>query len=67
MLRVLDAIGAGLGVSDSAVAIAWLLGQRAVAAPIVNAFTERHVFELMQGAGVRLSRAQLAEIARATA
>lgn len=67
VLRALDGIGAELGVSDSAVAVAWLLAQRTVAAPIVNAFTERHVFEIMQGAGVRLSRSQLAEIARATA
>jgi aryl-alcohol dehydrogenase-like predicted oxidoreductase len=67
VLRALDTIGAELGVPDSAVAVAWLLSQRIVAAPIVNAFTERHVFEMMQGAGVRLSRSQLAEIARATA
>ncbi|GAA4350127.1 aldo/keto reductase [Microbacterium rhizosphaerae] len=67
VLRALDTIGAEIGVPDSAVAIAWLLAQRTVAAPIVNAFNERHVFEMVQGAGVRLSRAQLADIARANA
>jgi aryl-alcohol dehydrogenase-like predicted oxidoreductase len=64
-LRVLDAVGAELGVPDAAVAIAWLLAQRIVAAPIVNAYAPRHLEELMQGVGVRLSRAQLADIARA--
>ncbi|MFT4135556.1 aldo/keto reductase [Microbacterium sp.] len=64
-LRALDAVGAELGVSTAAVAIAWLLAQRAVTAPIVNAFTVAHVEEVVPGVGVRLSRAQLAEIARA--
>jgi aryl-alcohol dehydrogenase-like predicted oxidoreductase len=64
-LRALDAIGAELGVPQAAVAVAWLLAQRIVLAPIVNAFAPAHVDELVQGVGVRLSRAQLAEIARA--
>jgi aryl-alcohol dehydrogenase-like predicted oxidoreductase len=64
-LRALDAIGTELGVPQAAVAVAWLLAQRVVAAPIVNAFAPAHVEELVQGVGVRLSRAQLTEIARA--
>ncbi|MBN9169609.1 aldo/keto reductase [Microbacterium sp.] len=64
-LRALDAVGSELGVPDAAVAVAWLLAQRVVAAPIVNAYAAAHVEELVQGVGVRLSRAQLAEIARA--
>jgi aryl-alcohol dehydrogenase-like predicted oxidoreductase len=64
-LRALDTIGAGLGVPQAAVAVAWLLAQRIVAAPIVNAFAPAHVDELVQGVGIRLSRAQLAEISRA--
>ena len=36
-----------------------------MAAPIVNAYAVSHVEELVQGVGVRLTRAQLAEIARA--
>jgi len=64
-LRALDTIGAELGVPQAAVAVAWLLAQRIVVAPIVNAFAPGHVDELVQGVGVRLSRAQLAEIARA--
>lgn len=64
-LKALDTLGAEVGVPDAAVAVAWLLAQRLVTAPIVNAFAPRHVEELAQGVGVRLSRAQLAEIARA--
>ncbi|SIT77759.1 aldo/keto reductase [Microbacterium sp. RU33B] len=64
-LRALDAVGTELGVPDAAVAVAWLLAQRVVTAPIVNAFAPQHVEELVQGVGVRLSRSQLADIARA--
>jgi aryl-alcohol dehydrogenase-like predicted oxidoreductase len=64
-LRALDAVGAELGVPVAAVAVAWLLAQRVVAAPIVNAFAVEHVEELVQGVGVRLGRSQLSEIARA--
>jgi aryl-alcohol dehydrogenase-like predicted oxidoreductase len=64
-LRALDAVGAELGVPDAAVAVAWLLAQKLVTAPIVNAYAPQQVEELVQGVGVRLSRAQLADIARA--
>jgi aryl-alcohol dehydrogenase-like predicted oxidoreductase len=64
-LRALDAVGSELGVPDAAVAVAWLLAQRVVVAPIVNAFAPAQVEELVQGVGVRLSRGQLADIARA--
>lgn len=64
-LRALDAVGAELHVPDAAVAVAWLLAQKLVTAPIVNAFAPEHVDELIQGVGVRLSRSQLADIARA--
>ncbi len=65
-LRALDAIGAELGVPNAAVAVAWLLSQRIVAAPIVNAYAVAHVTELVQGVGVRLTRGQLADIGRAS-
>jgi len=64
-LRALDAIAEELGVAVAAVAVAWLLSQRAIAAPIVNAHAVDHVHELVQGVDVRLSRAQLADISRA--
>jgi aryl-alcohol dehydrogenase-like predicted oxidoreductase len=52
-------------VSESAVAIAWLLAQRLIVAPIVDATSPQQVDDVVQGVGVHLSRAQLAEIARA--
>ena len=64
-LRALDAVGTELGVPDAAVAVAWLLAQKLVTAPIVNAYAAHHVQELVQGVGVPLSRAHLADIARA--
>ena len=65
-LRALDSIADEIGVPVAAVSLAWLLAQRGVAAPVVNAFATEHVDEIMQASGVTLSRAQLAEIARAT-
>lgn len=65
-LKALDAVGAEIGVPDAAVAIAWLLSQRFVTAPIVNAYDPAHITEVLQGVGVRLTRSQLADIARAT-
>ncbi len=64
-LRAMDRIAAELSIPTSAVAIAWLLAQRTVVAPIVNVYAVAHVDELMQGVGAKLSRSQLAEIARA--
>lgn len=64
-LKALDAVGTELGVPDAAVALAWLLAQKLVTAPIVNAYAPAHVEELAQGVGVRLSRSQLSDIARA--
>ncbi|WP_396668558.1 aldo/keto reductase [Microbacterium sp. R86528] len=64
-LRALDAVGAELGVPDAAIAVAWLLAQKLVTAPIINAFASGHIEELVQGVGVPLSRAHLADIARA--
>ncbi len=65
VLRALDSVAEELGVPDAAVAVAWLLAQRAVAAPIVNAFAPEHVDELVQGIGVKLGRSQLTELLRA--
>nr|WP_094770218.1 aldo/keto reductase [Microbacterium gorillae] len=67
LLKVLDGLGAELGVPDAAIAIAWLRAQRNVVAPIANAYAPGHVDELVQGVGVSLGRAQLADLARATA
>lgn len=64
-LRALDRIAEELAVPTAAIAIAWLLAQKVVSAPIVNAYAATHVDELVQGVGVNLSRAHLSDIARA--
>lgn len=65
ILRALDQVAEDLQVPVAAVSIAWLLAQRTVAAPVVNTFAAQHVDELMQGAGVALSRGQVADLTRA--
>ena len=65
VLRALDAVALEIGVPDAAIAVAWLLAQKTVVAPIVSAYAPHHVEELVQGVGVPLSRAQLSELARA--
>lgn len=65
VLKALDTISAELAVPHAAIAVAWLLAQRGVVAPIVNAYSPAHIDELVQGVGVRLTRAHLAELTRA--
>ena len=65
VLRALDRVAEELSTPIAAVSIAWLLAQRTVVAPIVNAFAPQHVEELMQGAGIDLLRSQVAELTRA--
>lgn len=65
ILRALDQVATEIEAPVAAVSIAWLLAQRTIVAPIVNAFAAQHVDELMQAAGVTLSRAQIAELTRA--
>lgn len=66
VLRVLERVGADLSIPAAAVAIAWLLAQRAVTAPIVNAREPRQVEELVQGIGAQLTRSHLADISRSS-
>lgn len=65
ILRALDQIATDVEAPVAAVSIAWLLAQRTIAAPIVNSFATAHVDELMQGAGISLSRTQIADLTRA--
>lgn len=65
ILRALDQVAEEVSAPVAAVSIAWLLAQRTIAAPIVNAFASDHVDELMQGAGVSLSRSQVSDLTRA--
>lgn len=65
VLKALDRISDELSVPTSAIAVSWLLAQRIVTAPIVNASLPGHVDQLVQGVGARLGRSHLADIARA--
>lgn len=65
VLRALDTVADALGAPVAAVAVSWLLAQRQVVAPIVNAFSTAHVDELVQGTGIALTRGQIAELTRA--
>ncbi|MDX2377432.1 aldo/keto reductase [Microbacterium sp. LRZ72] len=65
VLKALDTVAQDVDAPDAAVAVAWLLAQRAVVAPIVNAYAPEHVDELVQGVGVQLGRGHLAELSRA--
>ncbi|UYO98350.1 aldo/keto reductase [Microbacterium sp. M28] len=65
ILKALDQVADDLQVPVAAISVAWLLAQRTVVAPIVNTFATQHVDELMQGAGVALSRTQIADLTRA--
>lgn len=65
VIKALEAVGAECGVPPAAVALAWLLAQPGILAPIVNPYALAHVDELVQGAGLALSRAHLAELTRA--
>lgn len=65
ILRALDQVATEISAPVAAVSIAWLLAQRTIAAPIVNTFATQHVEELMQGAGITLSRTQIADLTRA--
>ncbi|MGW8484069.1 aldo/keto reductase [Microbacterium sp. NPDC055903] len=66
ILRALDQVAAEIQAPVAAISIAWLLAQRTITAPIVNAFATQHVDELMQGAGIALTRAQLADLTKAS-
>ncbi|ALJ21063.1 aldo/keto reductase [Microbacterium sp. No. 7] len=64
-LRVLDRVARELSIPTAAAAIAWLLAEQLVAAPIVNAREAAHVEELVQGAGAHLTLQHRADITRA--
>ncbi|MCK2217151.1 aldo/keto reductase [Actinomadura sp. ATCC 31491] len=56
-------VAAGRGLPAAQVALAWLLHQPAVTAPIVGATKDRHVDDAVAAVGVRLSEEELALLA----
>lgn len=66
LLAVLDDVAAEQDVPVSAVALAWLAGQRTVAAPIASARTVDQVTELLAAGRVRFTPQQAAQLSAAT-
>ena len=67
VLGALDEIAAERGVSDAAVALAWLAAQPTVATPIASARTPAQLAELLQFVDLELSGEELARLAAASA
>jgi aryl-alcohol dehydrogenase (NADP+) len=65
-LTALDAIAAEHRTTVAAVALAWLLAQPAVAAPIASARTPEQLAELLPMAGLRLTAAEVRRLAEAS-
>ena len=62
MLDVVDRVAAGHGVSQTQVAIAWLLHRPGVSAPVVSATSTAQVAELADAAAVALSEQDIAAL-----
>jgi aryl-alcohol dehydrogenase-like predicted oxidoreductase len=62
MLEVVDRVAAGHGVSQTQVAIAWLLHRPGISAPVVSATSTAQVAELADAATVRLSEQDIAAL-----
>jgi aryl-alcohol dehydrogenase-like predicted oxidoreductase len=67
VLQALDEIAAGHGVPVAAVALAWLLAQPTVAAPIASARSTNQLSELLPAVDLQLTESQTAQLSRASA
>jgi aryl-alcohol dehydrogenase-like predicted oxidoreductase len=67
LLKALDEIAAGHTVSVTAVSLAWLKGQRSVAAPVASARTIEQLSDLFESATLRLTGDELGALADITA
>ncbi|WP_314149582.1 aldo/keto reductase [uncultured Leifsonia sp.] len=66
VLAALDRIAAEHGVTPASIAIAWLLAKRTIVAPVASASRPEQVDALMAAAGIRLTRAQMLDLDRAS-
>lgn len=66
ILAALDAVGGRLGATPAQVALAWVMAQPAIAAPIASATSVAQVEELMGAARLKLDREALADLDRAS-
>ncbi len=67
VLRALDEVAAAHGVSDAAVALAWLRAQPTVLAPIASARTPAQLAEVLQSVELELSPSELERLSAASA
>ena len=67
ILEALDKVAAGHAVQPAQIALAWLMAQPGVAAPIASATSLEQLSSLAQAATMQLSAADLDELARSSA
>lgn len=67
ILKALDEVSAGLGATQAQVALAWLLAQPAVAAPIASATSREQLADIAKAATLKLDDEALAALGRASA
>ncbi len=67
ILKALDAVAAGHGATPAQVALAWLLAQPAIAAPIASATTTAQLADILKSAELKLSTDDLATLTKASA
>jgi aryl-alcohol dehydrogenase-like predicted oxidoreductase len=67
ILAALDAVAAGLGATPGQVALAWLMAQPGIAAPIASGRTVEQVRDLIDATRLTLDAAALAALAAASA
>jgi aryl-alcohol dehydrogenase-like predicted oxidoreductase len=66
ILAALDEVGQGLGKTPAQIALAWLIAQPTVAAPIASATSLRQLDDLMAAAHVRLPSEAIAILSKAS-
>lgn len=67
ILKALDTVAAKHGATPAQVALAWLLAQPAIAAPIASATTTAQLAEILKCADLKLSADDLAALSKASA
>ena len=67
VVDALDAVARTHGVKPAAVAIAWLIHQPAVTAPIISANSPEQLVDLLPAAELRLSQEELSSLNEASA
>jgi len=67
IVQALDDVAAGLRATPGQVALAWLMAQPTIAAPIASATSVQQLHELLAAARLSLSAGQLAQLDDASA